>query len=305
MDFEVKQAKREKVWTKIALMGPSGSGKTYSSLRLAEGMLKKLEELGQQQNDKILMMNTEASRGLYYADEFNYDIANIIEPYTPERYIEAIDFALENEYPILILDSTTHEWNGAGGALEIHAKAGGRYQDWNKVTPRHDAFLEKIADSEIHILATMRGKDQYELSSGETGGLNIKKIGVGAKQREGFEYEFTATFLLDQATNTAQTTKDNTHIFETSSALLLSEQHGKELIEWANSGEGFTPTIRRRKTKKDLAEYASSQGLSPMDIAKALEEKNLVFDNNPDVWPQLEEAIKEYADKLELEEEEN
>lgn len=296
MSFEVKQAKREKVWTKIALMGPSGSGKTYSSLRLAEGMLDKLKELGQEQNGKVLMMNTEASRGLYYADEFSYDIANIIEPFTPERYVEAIAYAVEKDYPILILDSTTHEWQGPGGALEIHKKAGGRYQDWDKVTPRHDAFLEKIADSEIHIIATMRGKDQYELSNNESGRLTVKKIGVGARQREGFEYEFTATFLLDQATNTAQSTKDNTHIFESSSALILSEQHGKELISWANSGEGFTPTIRRRKTKKDLAEYASSLDLSPSDIAKALEAKDLEFDSDPNVWEDLTSAIKEYAD---------
>lgn len=297
MSFEVKQAKREKVWTKIALMGPSGSGKTYSSLRLAEGMLEKLKDLGQEQNGKILMMNTEASRGLYYADEFQYDISHLREPFTPERYVEAIDFALEKGYPILILDSTTHEWNGPGGALEIHSKAGGRYQDWSKVTPRHDAFLEKIADSEIHIIATMRGKDQYEMSSGDSGRISVQKIGVGAKQREGFEYEFTSTFLLDQSTNTAQSTKDNTHIFETSSTILLSEQHGKELIEWANSGEGFTPTVRRRKTKKDLAEYASEKGLSPSDIAKALDIAGLEFSSDPDAWEGLTYAIQAYSDQ--------
>lgn len=299
MSFETKHAKREMVWTKLALMGPSGSGKTYSSLRLAEGMLEKLKELGQEKNGKILMMNTEASRGLYYANEFEYDISYLIEPYTPERYIEAIQFAVDNEYPILILDSTTHEWHGRGGSLEIHAKAGGRYQDWNKVTPRHDAFLEKIADSQIHIIATMRGKDQYELSGGEGSSLSIKKLGVGARQRDGFEYEFTSTFLLDQSTNTAQVTKDNTHIFETSSAMLLSEQHGKELISWANSGEGFTPTIRRRKTKKDLAEYALTKGLSPSDIAKALEEAGLEFSSDPETWGDLTKAIETYADKKE------
>jgi hypothetical protein len=120
-----------------------------------------------------------------------------------------------------------------------------------KVTPRHDRFIEAIADSPLHIIATMRGKDQYELNRDEDGRLNVKKLGVGAKQREGFEYEFTATFLLDQATNMANPQKDNTHLFEDELEVRLSEQHGRQLIEWANSGEGYTPPVRNRKTEED------------------------------------------------------
>ena len=36
--FQVKKAKREKIYVKVALMAPSGGGKTYGSLRLATGM---------------------------------------------------------------------------------------------------------------------------------------------------------------------------------------------------------------------------------------------------------------------------
>lgn len=114
-----------------------------------------------------------------------------------------------------------------------------------KVTPRHNKFINAIADSPIHIIATMRGKDQYEVNKDDRGKTSVQKLGVGAKQRDGFEYEFTCTFLIDQKTNCAEVQKDNTHIFEHEGATLLTENHGKKIIQWANSGEGYTPVIRK------------------------------------------------------------
>lgn len=241
MAFQVKKAVREKIYVKIALMAPSGGGKTYSALRLATGMAEEIEKQTGKKA-KILMANTEEARGYYYADEFSYDIVDIEPPHEPEKYVELIKFAEQEGYDILIIDSTTHEWEGKGGCLEIHQKAGGRYQDWAKVTPRHERFINAIADSKIHIIATMRGKDQYVMTQveGKNGNptINVQKIGVGAKQREGFEYEFTCTFLLDQKTNTAEPFKDNTHIFENEPAVKLTEEHGKRIIKWANSSKG-------------------------------------------------------------------
>ncbi len=235
MDFKIAEAKRENIWVKVALMGASGSGKTYSALRLATGMLAELKAKGMEQNGRIAFINTEGARGRYYANEFAYDIADMEAPYSPEKYIEYINEIVKANYPILIIDSTSHEWEGKGGALEIHQLAGGRYQDWGKVTPRHDKFILSIADSPIHIIATMRGKDQYALEQ-EGGKTTVKKLGVGAKQRDGFEYEFTLSLLIDQLNNFAITQKDNTHLFESRGYIKLSEDDGKELITWANSG---------------------------------------------------------------------
>lgn len=251
--FVVKKAKREKIFTKIALMAPSGGGKTYSSLRLATGMA---EEIKKETNKdaKILMINTEQSRGQYYANEFDYDIIDMEAPHNPERYVEAINFAVEQGYDILIIDSSSHEWEGEGGCLDLHKQAGGTYQSWGKVTPRHDRFIQAIADSPIHIIATMRGKDQYEMSKDDRGKASVTKLGVGAKQRDGFEYEFTVTFLLDQKTNIAEQQKDNTHIFSGKSGVILSEEYGRKIIQWANSGEGYTPRVRNTEPTVDPAE---------------------------------------------------
>ena len=266
MAFQIKKATREKIYCKIALMAPSGAGKTYSSLRLATGMADEIEkETGKKA--KVLMANSEQKRGYYYANEFVYDIVDIDSPHEPEKYVELIDFAVQEGYDILIMDSTSHEWEGKGGCLEIQQKAGGRYQDWAKVTPRHERFINTIADSKIHIIATMRGKDQYVMtqSEGKNGNQSTKveKVGVGAKQRDGFEYEFTCTFLLDQKTNTAEPFKDNTHIFENEPAVKLTEEHGRKIIKWANSSK-----IEPKKDYRKNEESASTT--LPEDELKAI-----------------------------------
>ena len=236
MAFKVQKAVREKIYTKIALMSPSGGGKTYSALRLATGMKTELEKINKKPV-KILFANTEESRGRYYANEFDYDIIDLTPPFIPEQFIEAIDFAIDNGYDILIMDSTSHEWEGKGGCLEIHQRAGGKYQDWKFVTPRHDAFINKISSSPLHVIATMRGKDQYEMERDNSGKTSVKKLGVGAKQRDGFEFEFTCTFTIDNKSHTAEAQKDNTHIFENDSAVMLTEKHGEKIIKWANESD--------------------------------------------------------------------
>ena len=250
MAFQVKKAKRELIYPKIAIIAPSGGGKTYGSLRLATGMAQEIEkETGKKA--KILMGNTESKRGLYYANEFDYDIVDLDPPYNPEKFVEFIEFAVEEGYDILIIDSSSHEWEGKGGCLDLQQQAGGTYQSWAKVSPRHQKFINAIADSPITIIATMRGKDQYEMSKDERGRASVQKLGVGAKQREGFEYEFTCTFLVDQKTNTAEVQKDNTHIFDSEGPTILTEAHGAKIMKWANSGEGYTPVVRKEEPLND------------------------------------------------------
>ena len=118
MAFQVKKAKREKIYPKIAIIAPSGGGKTYGGLRLATGMAEEIEkETGKKA--RILMGNTESKRGLYYANEFDYDIVDLDAPYNPEKFVELIEFAVEEGYDILIIDSSSHEWEGKGGCLEL------------------------------------------------------------------------------------------------------------------------------------------------------------------------------------------
>lgn len=304
MGFQVKKAVREKIFVKVALMSPSGGGKSYSALKLATGMANEIAKTTGKK-PKILLANTEAKRGYYYANEFEYDIVDIEAPHNPEKYVELIEFANSEGYGILILDSSSHEWEGKGGCLDLQQQAGGTYQSWAKVTPRHNKFIEAIADSPMHIIATMRGKDQYEVEKDDRGKTSVKKLGVGAKQRDGFEYEFTCTFLIDQKTHMAEAQKDNTHIFENESSTLLNESYGEKIIRWANSGEGYTPVIKKEETsetndelkdaKKEIVALCTSLG-GTKNEALMTTLKAVVPSGNPNAIKDLDIAKQLLAD---------
>lgn len=239
-----ESASRDDVFLKTAIMGPSGSGKTYSSLVVATGMAKEFEKK-HGRPAKIALADTEKGRGKYYLGEFKYSYIRFDAPYNPESYIELINYCVDKGYDILIIDSTSHEWDGEGGCLELQQKAGGTYQAWSRVSPRHNKFIESIAYSPIHIIATMRGKDQYEVEKDEKGKTTVKKLGMGARQRDGFEYDFTCSLMLDQKTHTVDVEKDTTHCFDNKAAFILTEEDGEQLMKWATSGSGKMPETRR------------------------------------------------------------
>lgn len=241
------KAKKEKIWTKVLLGGSSGSGKTYSALRLATGLARKC-------GSEIAAIDTEAGRIRYYANEFDFSDMQLTEPFTPEKYISAIDDAANSGFKVLIIDSISHEWNYC---VDIHDKMpGNSWTNWSKVTPRHDAFMEKILQAPIHIIATVRGKDEYVLEE-KNGKQTPKKVGLGFKQRDGVEYNYTATFNIAQDTHIAEATKDNTHIFE-GRYEVLTEKDGEALYDWANAGEEFALNIP--KAQSDIIALATELG---------------------------------------------
>ena len=251
------KAKKEKIWTKVLLGGSSGSGKTYSALRLATGLAKKC-------GSGIAAIDTEAGRIRYYANEFDFSDMQLTEPFTPEKYIEAINEAVGSGFKVLIIDSISHEWNYC---VDVHDKMpGNSWTNWSKITPRHDAFMEKILQAPIHIIATVRGKDEYVLEE-KNGKQTPKKVGLGFKQRDGVEYNYTATFNIAQDTHIAEATKDNTHIFE-GRYEVLTEKDGEALYDWANTGEDFAFNIS--KAQQDIINLATELGGSKdPDVTKA------------------------------------
>ena len=230
--------------------GASGSGKSYSALRLATGLANKT-------GSRIAAIDTEAGRIRYYANEFDFDDMQLTEPYTPQKYIDAIDEAIKGGYQILIIDSISHEWNYC---VETHDKMpGNSYTNWAKITPMHDRFMEKVLQSPLHVIATVRGKDEYVLEE-KNGKQAPKKVGLGYKQRDGVEYNYTVTFNIDQETHISSVSKDNTHIFE-GKFEVLTEKDGEALYDWANSGE--TPveqTYDLSKLREDIIARAKELG---------------------------------------------
>ncbi len=84
MTFEIRKATKKQAKARIGFVAPSGAGKTYSSLILATELA---------QGGKIVLIDTENRSSEKYADIFDFDILEFDAPYTPQRYVEAIQYA--------------------------------------------------------------------------------------------------------------------------------------------------------------------------------------------------------------------
>jgi len=267
--FLVNKAERTKIYPKVGIFSPSGGGKTYTALRLATGMIEEMEKLTGKKY-KIWLANNEGSRGKYYANEFDYEIIELAPPHEPEMYYDLIEYAEATEScGILIIDSLSKEWAGTGGCLDIANGIGGTFQNaWKNVSPRHRRLMDKMVDSNLTIIATMRGEDQYVMETDDKGKSKPVKLGLGAKQGKDFEYEFTCTFSLEQKTNCAESFKDNTHLFENKPAMKLTEQDGINLMIWANESD--------IEPEKVVTENKSEEATNKEDLKTIIAEVNIL-----------------------------
>ena len=285
-----QKAKRENLWVKVLSIGSSGSGKTYGNLRMATGMAQTMsEELGEEV--RIAFIESESRRCTYYADEFDFDMLELKAPFTPESYIDAIDEAIDAGYKIIVIDSLTHEWAGKGGLLEVHSKMpGNSYTNWSKITPRHDAFMDKILDSPVHIFATVRGKDKYVLED-VNGKQMPRKVGVGYQQRNDIEFLFTVSLNVEQESHLFSALKDNTHLFEDRNDL-ITEKEGKLLYQWANSGDV--------SAKKKELEAKKEEAKMKIKLQEEEEAKKIVSERNKEI--EEEKKLPEELPKKSLKE---
>lgn len=302
MSSKFKKAVRPVIWTKVLLASPSGGGKTFTALRVATGIRNAIKKASGK-DVKIAFIGSESQRDLIYANEFEYDILQLEAPFTPESYVDAINDAISEGYEILVVDSLTHEWSGTGGVLDIHGKIpGNSYTAWQKVTPRHNEFLDAIIESPIHVIATVRGKDEVVLE--DVNGKQVpKKVGLGYDQRNNLEYLFTVSFNIDRDTHVASEFKDNTHLFE-GRARVLSEKDGEALYKWASDGDD-SEIIKRAKdlaeskeTGKQLMKEAEKQEAEELEkttprrpqTQKVQDDEDLPFE--PDIKPEVKAEVK-------------
>ena len=225
--MQIRKATRKKAKIRLGLSAVSGGGKTYSAILIAKGLSGDLS--------KVAVIDTENGSADLYAHLGDYNVLPLTAPFTPERYIEAIRSCEKAGMEVIIIDSISHEWDGKGGCLEIVEQLGGKYQDWAKVTPRHQAFLEAILHSSSHVITTVRRKQDYEMIK-DGNRIKIEKGGLREITREGFEYELTVNLEMD-TTHNATASKDRTSLFMGKPAFLPSEKTGELIAQWCEQGE--------------------------------------------------------------------
>lgn len=222
--MQLQQAQRQNVKIKLALQGSSGSGKSYSALQIGYGLVNNWS--------KIAVIDTENQSASLYANMGNFNILVLKPPFSPERYIEALNVCMQSQMQVIIIDSLSMEWEFI---LDAHSNlTGNSYTNWAKFTPRHQQLIQAILQADCHIICTLRAKQDYVLSE-KNGKMVPEKVGMKPIQREGVDYEFTIVFELDIRHN-ATASKDRTGLFMGKPEFKINSQTGKEIADWCNMG---------------------------------------------------------------------
>ena len=221
--MQLRQSSRTQAKIKLALQGCAGAGKTMSALLIAYGMTSNWS--------KIAVIDTENSSADLYAHLGNYNVLSLSEAYTPEKYIEAISVCEKAGMEVIIIDSISHCWDYL---LDYHANLqGNSFANWSKVTPRQNAFVQKILSSPSHVISTMRSKQDYVLNE-KNGKMVPEKVGLKAVQRDNVDYEFTLVLDLN-IKHQAVASKDRTGLFMGKPEFIITTNTGKEILQWCNT----------------------------------------------------------------------
>lgn len=260
-EMELRKSERKRAKIKMALQGSAGSGKTMSSLLLAKGLTN--GDL-----TKVAIIDTENKSADLYAHLGDYNVLSMEEPFSPEKYMEAIEICIKAGMEVIIIDSISHCWDYL---LEVHSNMpGNSFTNWSKITPRQNAFVNKILQSDAHIIATMRVKQDYVLNQ-KDGKYIPEKVGLKAIQRNDLDYEFTVVFDLD-IKHSATASKDRTNLFSGKPEFLINTATGRKIQQWCEQGKG--------QNNSDIAKE--------IEACKTLDELRVVYNN----YAGLQEQIK-------------
>lgn len=206
MSFTFRKAIRENVGLILILSGGTGSGKTFTAMEVAAGI----------SGDKpFAVIDTEAGRAKHYADRFKFDHGDMKPPFSPKAFEEAILAADTAGYPVIVVDSMSHEHAGEGGILDMHEAELDRMagDDWKKreavkmaawIKPKtqHKHMVQRLLQVRAHIILCLRAEEKIEIVR-EEGKMKVvpKKTATGLDGwvpicEKNLPFEATASFLL-------------------------------------------------------------------------------------------------------------
>lgn len=192
--INIREARREGARSVLGIAGPSGSGKTHTAILLAYGMAGFDAK-------KIGFLDTENKRGSLYADILKDDdgniqrflIADLIPPFTPDRYATAIQEFQAAGVEILIIDTVTHEWEGTGGCIEIADGYSKPTVGWNKAKKAHKKFMNTLLQCDMHIICCIRAREQMNFKDPS----NPFSLGIQPVQEKNFMFEMTVSLMME------------------------------------------------------------------------------------------------------------
>jgi len=275
MTFTFRPAVRESVGLIVTLAGGTGSGKTYSALRLATGMAA---------GKRFAVIDTEAGRAKHYADRFAFDHGDLAPPFRPSRYQEAIVAAADAGYPVIVVDSMSHEHAGEGGLLELHDEeltrmAGEDYarretcnlRAWIKPKMEHKRMLQRLLQIRAHLILCFRAEKKVEMVK-EAGKMVVrpKETGTGLFGwnpicEANLPFEATCSFImLSDAPGVPHPIKlQEQHKGFFYKAQPIDEQAGASLARWAAGATDRDEAAELLRQAASLSALAEAWALLP------------------------------------------
>lgn len=279
MKLHIEKAVKEKLKLKLALEGPPGSGKTFSSLAIGA-------RLAQREGKRLLVIDTEKGRASLYADKFDFD-RTVPDSYNPKWLTSAIQqVASMDEYGAIVVDSFTHFWSGKDGMLEQADRRKGRskFGGWGEVRPMERALIDTMLYSDVHLLVTMRTKNEYEEVQ-ENGKTKFRRVGLQADQRKDIDYEFDVVGKMTQASMYVEKTRCEDIFEETFDK--PGADFADQLYDWVNAGEKAPP--------RPLAIEAASEAAPPTTTIAPPAHRLVPHFDRVKVRSHLERTCRKYA----------
>lgn len=239
MTITFQPAERKDVKALILLAGTSGSGKTYSAILMARGLVGPEGRIG--------FIDTESGRGSHYSNlAGGYAIAELHPPFTPHRYIEAVDAAEAAGYDALIIDSISHEWEGEGGCvelaeqIELATKRPGLHC-WAKPKSQHKKLINRLLRTRMHVIFCARAREKsVQVRNG--GKTEIVSAGIQPIVEKNFPFEMLLSATMDEASKVPLLTKCPEELLQAFPAdARISIETGRKIAEWLSGGVAVDP----------------------------------------------------------------
>lgn len=261
-EFKFTPGVRGRVPLLVGLVGGTGSGKTFSAMLLALGLAG---------GKKFAVIDTENGRATHYAPlpgakadgvtTFDFDHLLLGEPFSPDRYVAAIHAA--EKYPVVVVDSFSHEWAGDGGVLdmqesELQRMAGDDYRkrdacrmaSWIKPKLSHKKMVSHLLQVVPHVIICLRAEPKVEMTKGSDGKMRVEDK-KGPTGKDGwfpicdsrFPFELTMSLLLlaDKPGVPNPIKLEAQHRALVSTSEVITAATGRHLLGWAEAGNSAKP----------------------------------------------------------------
>lgn len=271
--LNIQQVQREGARLVVMLCGVSGCGKTKTALELAYGMVGG-------NGKKIGFLDTENGRGKLYADDYKspYMYGELKPPFSPARYIQAIEEFSKTGVEVLVIDSGSHEYEGIGGCIDIAEAGNPRLPNWNKAKSEHKRFMSALLNSPMHIIFCLRAREKAKPEKGPDGKVVYQDMGLQPITEKNVVFEATASLMLhDQGAK-----QDPLKVPAALQKILgrgqgyITQQDGAALRAWVDGAKQLDPEVERHRgllhmaAEKGMAALQEAWGKTPQAVRKII-----------------------------------